>query len=1631
MPPRPYFPLELQLRPQAWDLLGPELIGLAGGPLLFHLRLISHRWRQADPERAPSAGHLLLLSLLNRIFRHVIGRYFEDRRVVVDVGSLQFPDGRAPLPELPGLLESMVDCLPPWAVREGQTSEVFLSGAEGTEGRRKTLVELFLLATQTANPAAAGFTPLFDDAALRQRIPYRSVLAEIDRHLRSRSGKGLFRRALLDILQDPLRAHPDSLTGQLRFVRDHWQEFIPDDLLNEIQFGIDVLAEEAVWRGFGPGPLAGPGLSEGEREPEAFSPDVDWMPRVVMIAKTIFVWLDQLSRRYNRPIHRLDQIPDEELDALARYGFTALWLIGIWERSPASEKIKRRMGNPEAVSSAYSLYDYVVAGELGGPEALDQLRTRCVQRGIRLACDVVPNHTGLYSRWVREHPDWFIQSAHPPFPAYCFSGPDLSFDSDQGIFIEDGYWDHSDAAVVFKHEDSRSGRVRYIYHGNDGTHMPWNDTAQLNYLLPEVRETVIRTVIGVARRFSIIRFDAAMTLAKKHFQRLWYPLPGGGAGVPSRAEHQMSQEDFERAFPKEFWRELVDRVAVEAPDTLLLAEAFWLMEGYFVRTLGMHRVYNSAFMNMLKQEENAKYRRVIQEILEFNPEILKRFVNFMNNPDEATAVEQFGKSDKYFGIAVLLATMPGLPMFGHGQIEGLREKYGMEYRRAYWDETVDEGFLHHHEDQIFPLLRRRYLFSEVAHFQLFDFVTGHGVDENVFALTNRCGMERALVLFHNRAGETEGVVRQTMPKLPAGAGEGASPVQAGLGEALALSDDRDSFCRFREYRTGLEFLRTGPEIHAEGLTLRLGPYDYRVFLDFREFRDEDGSWTLLHGQLQGQPVPDLDRALARIRFASLGNACRELVRPERLKALVDLSKSQESAPAGDEKSLQPVAAHLENFLAHLGRAVGAVEGAAPLRKKILEDLKRFGLLLDAGEEMLHKEIPLKPSRDERPDALPFLILVLLFRRLGELDGGWNPEGRTADWLEDLILADVLREFYPAEDVLLLTVLIRHQRFRITGPGRESWTDLFAAPDVAGWLGMHTAQGCRWLNRERLESLTWGLAWIGALTGEGAEKINAGREGGPKGSVWAERREILDLAEAVEYRVDDFLAAHLAEQTNRRKARLQSRLASPVRKILFVASEAAPYAKTGGLADVAGALPRALQRRGHDVRLVLPYYRQLIDPGLNLKPGPEQEFWAGGTYHPFRLLEGSMDRVPVLFVDAPAWFDRPGLYGEGGGDYGDNGERFGLFCRAVLEGARSAGFCPDVIHCHDWQAALVPLLLRTDYRNDPWFADAGSLLTIHNLGYQGVFSPDLLAKLNLPPSLFAVHQIEYFGEISLLKGGVRHADLLNTVSPTYCREIQTPDMGYGFDGLLRTRQKNLFGVLNGIDMEQWDPARDPALVEPFTVGETEKKAVNKRALQEELGLCRDPDAPLAVMVTRIDRQKGLDLVADVWQDLLDRGVQIVLLGTGDQEPMDRFAVLARKSPDRTSVNLVFDDRLSRRIYAAADLFLMPSRYEPCGLGQLIALRYGAVPVVRRTGGLADTVIDPLQDAARANGFWFLEAEGWALLGAVDRALERFRDRNEWAAMVRRGMAQDLSWDESAGRYLELYRLAMEKRYGEEP
>jgi len=871
-----------------------SLFALTGNVVLADMRKTRELAAKFNAKQKPGsgqyirAGELYAMGLIDEILHYVVALYRKQVQPRAFELCLERLEGKLGADGTGSLLESFSRQFPPKPVYTGEKDvPEYLQGSdEGCSCRALSLEETMMLSLANLNPAFRPFRFLFDDGSLAEKTVYPAAIEELKAHFKELPAFGPFGQSLWDMLRSPALAS-DTLSGQLEYMRKHWGLLV-EKFMSRLLMGMDIIKEEEKpYFGGGSGPaevMSFAGLDEYER----FSPDQDWMPRTVLMAKSTLVWLFQLSQKYGTEISRLDQIPDEELDELARRGFTGLWLIGLWERSSASRTIKQWTGNPEAAASAYSLYDYDVAGELGGWGSLANLRDRCMRRGIRLGSDMVPNHTGIDSRWMVEHPDRFLQLPYPPFPTYNYNCGNLSGRDDITVQIEEHYFDRTDAAVVFKRINNHTGETRYIYHGNDGTSMPWNDTAQIDFLNPEAREAVIRTIIGVCQQFSIVRFDAAMTLAKRHIQRLWYPVPGQGGDIASRAEHAISNDEFNARIPNEFWREVVDRCAAEAPHTLLLAEAFWMMEGYFVRTLGMHRVYNSAFMNMLKNEDNAKYRATIKNTMEFDPEILKRFVNFMNNPDEDTAVAQFGKGDKYFGICTLLVTMPGLPMFGHGQIEGFEEKYGMEYRRSYKDEEPDGYLVGRHEHEIFPLMKRRALFSGSSEFRLYDlFTEGGSVNENVFAYSNRAWMggheERALIFYNNSFHETAGWIKQSDPAIPQ---PGGTRKRDSLSEALALHNDDGYFTLFRDQRSNLWYIRSSKAIFENGFFVALKGYEAQVFIDIYEIADDEkGRWARLHHDLQGRGVSDPGSAIMDIYLGDLYHRFTKPLRAETVSRL--------------------------------------------------------------------------------------------------------------------------------------------------------------------------------------------------------------------------------------------------------------------------------------------------------------------------------------------------------------------------------------------------------------------------------------------------------------------------------------------------------------------------------------------------------------------------------------------------------------------------------------------------------------------------------------------------------------------------------------------------------------------------
>lgn len=1052
-----------------------------------------------------SAGRLYAMGLIDETL-HIVFRLYREQRAPralseADASMAERLGGA----DARGVLRGFTERFPPSVVYSGAAeAETWLdSDTALVSNRELSIEELILLKLANENPAFAPYRFLFDDGiredasepgSLAGDTRYQEGFASLEQAFRGMPGFGPGGGSLIDLLREPARACPDSLEGQLRWIIEHWGASFTQigERLRSLLGGLDLIAEEERPQ-FppGPGPARAPDYRSLRHEYEKFSPDRDWMPRAIMIAKSVLVWLHQLSVTYGRPISRLDEIPDDELAILAHRGINALWLIGLWERSAASERIKRYCGNPEAAASAYSLHDYEISRELGGWEALDRLRDRCGRFGIKLAADMVPNHTGIDSEWVRHRPGLFMGSDHCPFPTYSFNGPDLSGDPEVGIWLEDHYYSRSDAAVVFKRLDRKTGQVRYLYHGNDGTGMAWNDTAQIDFLNPEAREAVKERILHVARHFGIIRFDAAMVLAKQHIRRLWYPAPGSGGAIPSRAAHALDDAAFDRAIPQEFWREVVDLCAREAPDTLLLAEAFWMMEGYFVRTLGMHRVYNSAFMNMLKEEKNSLYRLTIRNTQEFDREILKRYVNFMNNPDEETANAQFGSGDKYFGVFTMMLCMPGLPMIGHGQIENFTEKYGMEYRRAYKDERPDVAFIARHEREIFPLARMRWLFSGVEHFHLYDFIRDEGrVDENVFAWSNGSGDARALLFFNNAWERTSGRITHSCPwaeKNPDGSRRLAS---RSLVEALDVNASPGSYLIAREQRSGLRFVMRATDLRDRGWHVRLDGYQTLAFIEFDRVSDPDGRYERLCAALDGSGTADFDSALEEASrpdlYRAMSGALRALLdcaaplasgdtetygaraadaaeASELLFGRIALALAEEQGPGPSIGDAAGARRALEACMAAMGdssRSEGSAWGAHSTRISAAGIAYAFVLALGDLRYLGN------PSEELRFVIAKFLVQAKLATALSAVpEGGLAP----AD-------APVLAVDGPAWASIIVNFAARPRRTS-EPDARDRAIELlrWAISDQGARdsIGMNEWQGRKYFNRERMEALLAG------------------------------------------------------------------------------------------------------------------------------------------------------------------------------------------------------------------------------------------------------------------------------------------------------------------------------------------------------------------------------------------------------------------------------------------------------------------------------------------------------------------------------------------------------------------------------
>jgi len=487
-------------------------------------------------------------------------------------------------------------------------------------------------------------------------------------------------------------------------------------------------------------------------------------------------------------------------------------------------------------------------------------------------------------------------------------------------------------------------------------------------------------------------------------------------------------------------------------------------------------------------------------------------------------------------------------------------------------------------------------------------------------------------------------------------------------------------------------------------------------------------------------------------------------------------------------------------------------------------------------------------------------------------------------------------------------------------------------------------------------------------------------------------------------------------------------------VLFVSPEVDPLSKTGGLADVSGALPKALARAGVDVTVATPYYEvtqaYLAAHGAVPKEtGVGVDFWISWRHFQGDVLSTEMpgSNVPVRLIRGSRFFDRDGLYQHQGVDYEDNLERFVFFARAVIESAMAAGKRFDIVHVNDWQSALIPVYLKVAYNDKELFAGTKTVLTVHNLAYQGLFPKQEYDIVGLPWNLFTWDKLEFYDQVNVLKGGLVFADSITTVSPTYAREIQTEEFGCGLEGLLTCRKKDLVGILNGVDYSVWSPDADSFIPVKYDKRNRKKKADNQAALRQECGL-PDTSGPLIGIISRLADQKGFDILSEIIDDILKMDVQMVVLGTGDPKYHELFEGLQSRDPHKVRVFLKFDNRLAHLIEAGSDMFLMPSYYEPCGLNQIYSLRYGTVPIVRETGGLKDTIVNATPaniKAGKANGFSFKEHSGKALLATLKRAVKMFTDEPEtWDALVARGMSEDFSWDAAGKNYVALYEKLVE-------
>ncbi|MEN8152720.1 MAG: alpha-amylase family glycosyl hydrolase [Acidobacteriota bacterium] len=1037
-----------------------------------------------------SAGNINAMGLVDEIFHHIFYLYRKNIDQNILNKAYNIASEKTGKSVFEKFIKEFITEFPPEEIYNGTTSpdEYLQKLNENTINKNSIIEEIILIWIASKNPAYSSYSNLFFSKILEKDNVYENIIMELGLIFKSSPGFGPESQDILSLLMSPSRSVPDSLSGQLKFIKEHWGLIIKD-FEKRMLLGIDLLSEEKKFRGTSPGPSQVLEFSPEEmNDYENFSDDSNWMENLVLMVKSTFVWLDQLSDKYNRNINRLDQIPLEELELLSERGFSGIWLIGIWERSKASKTIKQKTGNPEAISSAYSIYEYTISEELGGEEAFRIFKKNTEIAGLKITADMVPNHMGIDSPWVVNNPQWFISTDNCPFPSYTFTGPDLSDDHNKGIYLEDHYFDKSDAAVVFKWVNKKDGKVKYIYHGNDGTSMPWNDTAQLNYLHKEARDFVKTKIMEIASRFNIIRFDAAMTLTQKHFQRLWFPQPGSGGDIPTRSEYGLTRSEFIKLFPNEFWIDVVDSIKRERPDTLLVAEAFWLMEPYFVRTLGMHRVYNSSFMNFLKNEENMEFRTSIKNTLIYNPQILKRFVNFMSNPDEDTAISQFGKDDKYFGVCTILVTLPGLPLFGHGQIEGFTEKYGMEYKKAYFNENPDSELLERHRREIFPLLKIREIFSNVENFRMYDLLDDSGkINENVIIYSNFFRNKFSLIIYNNKYAFASGNIKNSVPFLKADLTPDKKTVRTeSIGKSLKIEESTGRFITFYDSSSKLTYIRSCDEIIEKGLYFELEAFKYHVLLEFKQIPDlYDKRFFRLNRFLNGQGCLDLFETMKKEILSPLKNSFKDII------------KTLLKTPCPDKEYL------MREFIPLFTDLIINIQNV--LNIKI--DHKKYSenIIDKIGETFIfHKSLKNKNSihsadikaistlkKLSANNKINTILPVFLFiSEMGNIqsEGKEYLHGYFDEWFVWEKIEDILTDpgvlNYESENLSLLIKVLYRLRSLFNLPEKENTTffieEFFGSADVKKLLGVNHFKEVNWFVGEKMSELLEFTLYIHAV-----------------------------------------------------------------------------------------------------------------------------------------------------------------------------------------------------------------------------------------------------------------------------------------------------------------------------------------------------------------------------------------------------------------------------------------------------------------------------------------------------------------------------------------------------------------------